>query len=134
MLAGLAHAEARGIVHRDLKPENLMVTADGQIKIADFGIAKARPGVATGAFLTATGTTVGTPATWLPSRRWRRRSARGPTSTRPACVAYELFVGQRAVLATPTTPIALLLRHVNEPPAGASLDRPDLDPGSRRGS
>src|SRR3954447_1425228 len=68
VLAGLAHAELHGIVHRDLKPENLMVTSDGHVKIADFGIAKATQTAATGAFLTATGTTVGTPTYMAPEQ------------------------------------------------------------------
>src|SRR5207248_1076422 len=42
VLDGLAAAHASGIVHRDVKPENVLLTADGRIKVADFGLARAQ--------------------------------------------------------------------------------------------
>ncbi len=61
-----------------------MVTADGRVKITDFGIAKATQSAGTAAFMTATGTTVGTPTYMAPEQAMAGDSAPGPTSTRSA--------------------------------------------------
>ncbi|EMB17828.1 protein containing Serine/threonine protein kinase [Rhodopirellula europaea 6C] len=65
---GLQHAHERGMVHRDIKPHNMMVTADGTIKILDFGLASLAPEaipasdtVAVRSDLTAAGALMGTP-------------------------------------------------------------------------
>jgi serine/threonine protein kinase len=127
VLAGLAHAAKRGIVHRDLKPENLMVTGDGAVKIADFGIAKALNQATVGRLLTATGTTVGTPTYMAPEQAMGRDIGPWTDLYSVGVIAYELLVG-RVPFHDVDTPMAILMRHVNEPiPAPRSV-RPDLDP------
>src|SRR5687768_1240569 len=128
LLAGLALAEQNGIVHRDLKPENLMVTSDGRVKIADFGIAKATKDMQTGAFLTATGTTVGTPTYMAPEQAMAQDIGPWTDLYSVGCMAFEMFTG-RVPFHDSDAPMAILLRHVNEEiPAVKSID-PSIDQG-----
>jgi serine/threonine protein kinase len=128
LLSGLSHAAARDIVHRDLKPENLMITAEGRIKIGDFGIAKAYRQVATGQFLTATGTTVGTPAYMAPEQAMAKDIGPWTDLYSVGVIAYELLVGNVPFHDT-DAPVAILLRHVNDPIPPPRSINPDLDPG-----
>src|SRR4051794_33228762 len=128
LLAGLTHAESHGIVHRDLKPENLMVTSDGRVKIADFGIAKATTKMQTGAFLTATGTTVGTPTYMAPEQAMAQDIGPWTDLYSVGCMAFEMFTG-KVPFHDSEAPMAILLRHVNEPiPPVKSID-PSIDQG-----
>ena len=76
---GLAHAHAAGIAHRDLKPENVLLTADGQVKVADFGLAKVVTGSQT--FQSASGLVLGTPGYLAPE----------VMDGRPATAAADLY-------------------------------------------
>ena len=127
LLAGLGAAEQRSIVHRDLKPENLMVTNDGSVKIADFGIAKATHETRTSAHVTATGTTIGTPAYMAPEQAMARDIGPWTDLYSVGCIAYELFTGAPP-FSDADTPMAVMLRHISEPlrPAGEIAD---VDPG-----
>ena len=127
VLAGLAHAEMHGIVHRDLKPENLMVTSDGRVKIADFGIAKATQSAATGAFLTAKGTTVGTPAYMAPEQAMGQEVGTWSDLYSVGVMAWEQVVGHTPFHDT-DAPMAILMRHVNEPIPPVIDVKPDADP------
>lgn len=66
VLAALAKAASAGIVHRDIKPENIMLTPDGEAKVADFGLARITMG--DDPRLTSTGTTLGTPMYMSPEQ------------------------------------------------------------------
>jgi tRNA A-37 threonylcarbamoyl transferase component Bud32 len=110
-LTGLAHAHQNGIVHRDIKPANLLIGANGEIVVMDFGIARsdAAPG------LTATGVTVGTPHYMSPEQivapdRVDRRS----DIYSLGIVLYELLAGRKPFDAG--SQFAILHAHVSEPP------------------
>src|SRR4051812_46642680 len=127
VLAGLAHAERRGVVHRDLKPENLLITDEGRIEIADFGIAKAINQTTLGESLTATGMTVGTPNYMAPEQAMGRRLGPWTDLYSLGIVAYELLTGA-VPFSDRDTPLAVLLRHIQEAVPDPRALRPDLDP------
>jgi Protein kinase domain len=133
LLAGLTHAEERGIVHRDIKPENLLVTREGRIKIADFGIAKALSVTLHGSGLTATGTAVGTPAYMAPEQAMGRAVSPRTDLYSVGVIAFELAAGRVPFRPEDAdTPLAVLLKHVNEPPPDLLALAPDADPDYAR--
>ena len=126
VLAGLAHAEGHGIVHRDVKPENVMVTVDGGVKIADFGIAKATTQLWSGTSLTTSGVTLGTPAYIAPEQAMGQPVGPASDLYSVGCMAHELFTGRPPFDAT-EAPMAILLRHVRETPPAAADVAPGVD-------
>ena len=123
LLAALSHAEATKIVHRDVKPENLLITGDGGIKIADFGIAKAVQQVATEEMLTPAGATVGTPAYMAPEQAMAQEIGAWTDLYQTGVVAFELLTGE-VPFQSEGAPIAVLMKHITDPvpelPAGTN--------------
>ena len=127
VLAGLAHAEERRIVHRDLKPENLMLTNQGRIKIADFGIAKAYDEATPQVNLTQTGMTMGTPTYMAPEQALGKEVGPWTDLYSVGVIAYEMLVG-KVPFHDSDTPMAILMRQVNDPIPPPRSINPDLDP------
>jgi hypothetical protein len=131
LLAGLEHAARSGIVHRDLKPENVMVSSDGRVKIADFGIAKAANAFQTGGALTQDGVALGTPNYMSPEQALAEEVGPWTDIYAVGVMAFEIFLGRTPFADTPQ-PLVVIMRQVRDPiPAATDLD-PTIDPGIAR--
>ena len=122
---GLHAAAEAGFVHRDIKPDNLLLTSNGEVKIADFGLVHMQ---ASGTTITEVGTTVGTPAYMAPEQWEDVRTCDHRTDLYSlGCTLYELLAGDPPFLGPSVT--NFMTHHLtrNVPPLRAK--RPDVSPG-----
>ncbi|MEY9969124.1 hypothetical protein ABIA33_007211 [Streptacidiphilus sp. MAP12-16] len=122
VLDALSYAHAHGIVHRDIKPANVMLTADGQVKVMDLGIA--RPLGMSGMTLTHGSMVIGTAEYLSPEQ------ARGETVDARAdlysvgCLLYELLTGRPPFQGD--TPLEVAWHQLQTPPEPPSTHAPAL--------
>jgi serine/threonine protein kinase len=123
MASALEYAHSRDMIHRDLKPGNIMFDADGRVVLTDFGIAR----IVSGPNMTASGSMVGTPAYMSPEQGLGQAGDHRSDIYSLGVVLYQLVTGAPPFDAD--TPIAIVLKHVNDPlPSPKSLN-PNIPEG-----
>lgn len=110
ILSALAAAHVLGIVHRDMKPENILISKDGRIKIADFGLAR---GELIGTTMTAESSVILGSVSYLSPEQVQRGVADSRSDVYAAgIVAYEMLTGEKPF--NGDSPIQIAYMHVNE--------------------
>jgi serine/threonine protein kinase len=111
--AGLEHAHDMGLVHRDIKPQNLLLRADGVLKIADFGIARAVEGTP----LTEAGTVLGTAVYLSPEQASGEHVSPAADIYSLGAVMYELLAGQPPFSSEKNLPALVLRKRTGRVPS-----------------
>ncbi|MEU1604112.1 Stk1 family PASTA domain-containing Ser/Thr kinase [Micromonospora matsumotoense] len=124
MCAALEFSHRHGIIHRDIKPGNVMLTQTGQVKVMDFGIARALASGAT--TMTQTSAVIGT-AQYLSPEQARGEAVDARSDVYAAgCVLFELVCGHPPFVGD--SPVSVAYQHVREAPPTPSDINPDVTP------
>ena len=124
VLTALAYSHKNGIVHRDIKPGNIMITDAGEVKVMDFGIARALADA--GATLTSTWNIVGTAQYLSPEQATGTQADARSDLYSVGCLFYELVSGKPPF--SGETPVAIAYQHVSAPLTPVTSIEPSLDP------
>ncbi|GAA4625473.1 Stk1 family PASTA domain-containing Ser/Thr kinase [Actinoallomurus vinaceus] len=108
VLSALGAAHRAGLIHRDVKPENVLLTTDGQVKVADFGLARAE----TASKQTATGMIIGTVGYLAPEQVISGDADARTDVYAAGIMLFELLTGRQPY--DGGTPLAVAYKHVNE--------------------
>ncbi|MEV5530798.1 Stk1 family PASTA domain-containing Ser/Thr kinase [Streptomyces prunicolor] len=124
ILQALEYSHRNGIVHRDIKPANVMLTRTGQVKVMDFGIARAMGD--SGMTMTQTSAVIGTAQYLSPEQaKGEQVDARSDLYS-TGCLLYELLTVRPPFVGD--SPVAVAYQHVREEPQPPSVFDPEITP------
>ncbi|MEU3463389.1 Stk1 family PASTA domain-containing Ser/Thr kinase [Streptomyces sp. NPDC006733] len=124
ILQALEYSHRAGIVHRDIKPANVMLTRNGQVKVMDFGIARAMGD--SGMTMTQTSAVIGTAQYLSPEQaKGEQVDARSDLYS-AGCLLYELLTVRPPFVGD--SPVAVAYQHVREDPQPPSNFDPEITP------